>query len=574
MMAAVAAGCGDDTVVPGDAAAAPCTVNSQCDDGLFCNGAERCDVMLGLCFAGTPPCDECDEPTRTCDGGCVDADGDGRADIACGGDDCDDDDPNRFPGNPEVCDTEHHDEDCDPTTFGVRDDDGDGVAAASCCNADGDGDLTCGTDCDDSSAIIHPSEAESCDMLDNDCDGTVDEGVVATFWEDMDLDGRGSDAADAEERMGCTPPAGFAAIRGDCDDMNAGIAAGLPELCDGMGVDEDCDGDVDEGVRVDCYPDGDDDGYPVGGGVLTPACADPNRSDVGGCPAGFTNRDPASSADCDDALDTVFPGATEVCNYRDDDCDGEYLTTEAGMVEALQTMDFDPPLVDSFVSHGTYTDFAIFTPLPTAYLGAAAFLSTGAVELTETILIGYGPITFTIQINVESMGTMPDGGWSLFAYRESSSTTPANSLSRGRPRGVHALGVEWDWFSMPDRRRLRTYAPDGMITNHEVWAGAASGSIEGEDSGSQTTTITIVPDDPATPENETMISADLEGAIGSCDFDAGTAAGECLVTIQPGERWRFGTGFGGAIGSESVLAISFIADQAVITMTDACPPPP
>ena len=45
-------------------------------------------------------------------GGCVDADGDGYEDAACGGDDCNDDDPTIFPGAPEVC-GDGVDQDCD-----------------------------------------------------------------------------------------------------------------------------------------------------------------------------------------------------------------------------------------------------------------------------------------------------------------------------------------------------------------------------------------------------------------------------------------------------------------------------
>lgn|GEM_PF-4635131 len=56
-----------------------------------------------------------------------DADGDGSDAVACGGDDCDDDNARRFPGKAEVCDEQGLDEDCDPVTFGCRDQDDDGI---------------------------------------------------------------------------------------------------------------------------------------------------------------------------------------------------------------------------------------------------------------------------------------------------------------------------------------------------------------------------------------------------------------------------------------------------------------
>src|SRR5512143_1962870 len=49
---------------------------------------------------------------------CTDADGDGHGAISCGGDDCDDADANRYPGNAEVCDAAGVDDDCDPATLG------------------------------------------------------------------------------------------------------------------------------------------------------------------------------------------------------------------------------------------------------------------------------------------------------------------------------------------------------------------------------------------------------------------------------------------------------------------------
>jgi hypothetical protein len=116
----------------------------------------------------------CDEPDR---------DGDGIASVACGGNDCDDDDDDRFPGNTEVCDVDHVDEDCDPSTLGGTDVDGDNVVAAACCNPNENDDLVCGEDCNDLRVDINPSATEACDQTDNNCDGRTDEGYdPSTCW--------------------------------------------------------------------------------------------------------------------------------------------------------------------------------------------------------------------------------------------------------------------------------------------------------------------------------------------------------------------------------------------------------
>jgi hypothetical protein len=114
-----------------------------------------------------------------------DRDGDGHMDASIRdgagrtvGDDCDDGDANRFPGNLEVVDAGHHDEDCDPTTFGVQDIDGDGFTTSNACNYDQAGALQCATDCNDNDPHIHRSAPESCDGVDNNCDGQVDEPAV------------------------------------------------------------------------------------------------------------------------------------------------------------------------------------------------------------------------------------------------------------------------------------------------------------------------------------------------------------------------------------------------------------
>jgi hypothetical protein len=148
-----------------------CTSDEQCDDHVFCNGVERCNKTLpGAdpcgCAHSTPACgagDVCIEGTQRCESpACADADGDGHHAAACGGDDCDDNDANRFPGNPEVCDNDGHDEDCDATTFGLADADGDQFYNAFCCNTESSGARHCGTDCDDTNPAIVPG-AQKCE---------------------------------------------------------------------------------------------------------------------------------------------------------------------------------------------------------------------------------------------------------------------------------------------------------------------------------------------------------------------------------------------------------------------------
>lgn len=103
-----------------------CASDRDCDDGLFCNGAEHCApgdpnaTMLG-CVVQPSPCSAgslCDEAADNCGIACVDSDGDGHLSVACGGDDCDDTNSNRYPGNIELFDAADQDEDCDPNTHG------------------------------------------------------------------------------------------------------------------------------------------------------------------------------------------------------------------------------------------------------------------------------------------------------------------------------------------------------------------------------------------------------------------------------------------------------------------------
>lgn len=174
----------------------------------------------------------------------ADEDGDGTP----AGRDCDDRDPERYPGAPERCNGE--DDDCDgETDEGVlevfhADDDGDGFGdpdrEVRACTAPS-GTVADATDCDDADGGVHPDAEEVCNDRDDDCDGLTDEDGDATLYEDRDGDGWGNEAVTA---TGCPEP-GWVEQGGDCDDEDGSASPGnLVDLCDG--VDSDCDGAVDE----------------------------------------------------------------------------------------------------------------------------------------------------------------------------------------------------------------------------------------------------------------------------------------------------------------------------------------
>jgi hypothetical protein len=198
----------------------------------------------------TVPNDGSDTPADVIDTGsdgpiAGDEDGDRHASMAAGGDDCDDSDANRYPGNAEVCDSSGHDEDCDASTFGTRDGDGDSYADNQCCNTDLGGTLHCGTDCNDANASVHPAQVDVCNGIDDNCDALVDEGVAQAFYVDADGDGYGDPAS--APRYACTPPDGYVTNNTDCDDTHAGANPGSPEICDPAMVDENCNGTANEG---------------------------------------------------------------------------------------------------------------------------------------------------------------------------------------------------------------------------------------------------------------------------------------------------------------------------------------
>ena len=204
-------------------------------------------------------------------------------------------------------------------TTWYEDDDGDGYgngsSALSACEAPS-GFVADGSDCVDSEASIHPGASEVCDGVDNDCDGAIDPDTsvdAPTWYADTDGDGTG-DAASST--VSCSAPSGFVADSSDCDDGDATVFVGADEYCDG--IDNDCDGSIDESGAVDgttVYADTDGDGY-----------GDASNSSVEcSLPSGYVS----DSSDCDDTDSAVNPAGDEVCDGVDNDCDGDVDDADA-----------------------------------------------------------------------------------------------------------------------------------------------------------------------------------------------------------------------------------------------------
>jgi len=240
--------------------------------------------------------DDCDDTDATVGSSLYDADCDGTTTGA----DCDDEDPDST--------TMDIDFDCDGFTFDedCNDYDADASEGSPTDDCDGDGYTPLAGDCDDYDSALNPDQAEICDEMDNDCNGSIDDGLdTSTYYLDADSDGYGT----GDPVSSCFDELeGYVLDDTDCNDADADINPGVYADCSDA-IDNDCDGEIDEGPLSTFYRDEDGDGYGVPDETLE-ACE---------LPDGWA----WDSTDCDDSDDDVHPDHREDCSDAiDNDCDG------------------------------------------------------------------------------------------------------------------------------------------------------------------------------------------------------------------------------------------------------------
>ncbi len=167
-------------------------------------------------------------------------------------------------------------------------------------------------DCSDTNAEINPAAAESCNLLDDDCDGLTDAADPSnidelTWYLDADGDAFGDPNTSL---ITCFAAANYTTVGGDCNDENPTIYPFRKDYFDA--ADNDCDGSFNEDDNSATFqkfrPDEDGDGF----GSST--CSKTANFE----PLGYL----IDSSDCNDSNLHINTAAPEICNDIDDNCDG------------------------------------------------------------------------------------------------------------------------------------------------------------------------------------------------------------------------------------------------------------
>jgi hypothetical protein len=222
----------------------PCGMPVRFDVSCSMFPDER-SCMGSICYMGDDWCNDCrweaiGPGTWRCMNGAectLPCSPDDDSDTYCPPNDCNDADASIYPGATEVCNL--IDDDCDGSVD-------EGIIIPSTCGVgecENTGQETCVNGELVDNCVPGTPDTETCNGLDDDCDGTVDNNVNVLFFADVDEDNYGNQTSNATLST-CTAPQGYAIGGTDCNDNNAAIYPGATEICSD-GIDNDCDGDID-----------------------------------------------------------------------------------------------------------------------------------------------------------------------------------------------------------------------------------------------------------------------------------------------------------------------------------------
>ena len=419
---------------------------------------------LGLVFslsiiacgdADKEPSSEPSEPSNEV----IDADGDGvSVDL-----DCDDGDASVYPDADEICDG--IDNNCDDIidndasdalTF-YEDADGDGfgdseITEDACEAPEGFTDNM--DDCDDLEGTVNPDADEICDGMDNNCDGSTDEGLEAIVsYIDTDGDGFGSDDEMNED---CLIPEGFVDNMDDCDDGSADIGSNLEDM--------DCDGTLDL----------DDDDVDGDGYLVDEECDDMDASTVQLIDSVETE---SIDADGDGVFEKVVTytylengqvsSKSEIYDIDEDEVDDE--------IETIYTYNEDGTLNSGTVSYDYAidgTDEITYTFVLTSDADGNVLTSIGNGTRIDGSTFNY-TYTYTYDTNGNMLTQIFEADWSGSGTTEQSSmTTNTYDPVTGdlMSESLDALNADGEELidGIPEEVHTYGYDGDGNLSNEQV----------------------------------------------------------------------------------------------------------